>query len=98
MSSLARLKLIFMFYALVWQCIRSIRCSLEYTVFAYHYILPRYYEPYVIHVYTCTGFCGESEQEHADTVSLMGEVAFDQAFMFAYSLREKTHAAHTMVS
>ena len=48
--------------------------------------------------YIYIGFCGESEQEHADTVSLMGEVGFDQAFMFAYSLREKTHAAHTMVS
>lgn len=43
------------------------------------------------------GFCGETEAEHADTVSLMREVAFDQAFMFAYSLRDKTHAAHTMV-
>ena len=43
------------------------------------------------------GFCGETEAEHADTVSLMRQVAFDQAFMFAYSLRDKTHAAHTMV-
>lgn len=44
------------------------------------------------------GFCGETDAEHADTVSLMRQVAFDQAFMFAYSLRDKTHAAHTMVS
>jgi MiaB/RimO family radical SAM methylthiotransferase len=43
------------------------------------------------------GFCGETEAEHADTVSLMIQVGFDQAFMFAYSLREKTHAARTMV-
>jgi len=39
------------------------------------------------------GFCGETEEEHADTVSLMEQVRFDQAFMFAYSLREQTHAA-----
>jgi tRNA A37 methylthiotransferase MiaB len=43
------------------------------------------------------GFCGETEEEHADTVSAMKAVGFDQAFMFAYSLREKTHAARTMV-
>jgi len=43
-----------------------------------------------------TGFCGETEEEHADTLSLMEEVAFDQAFMFAYSLRDKTHASHKM--
>lgn len=44
------------------------------------------------------GFCGETEEEHNETVSLMREVTFDQAFMFAYSLREKTHAAYAMVS
>ncbi|KAJ2608895.1 hypothetical protein H4S08_004274 [Coemansia sp. RSA 1365] len=38
------------------------------------------------------GFCGETEVEHNDTVSLMREVAFDTAFMFAYSMRERTHA------
>jgi len=43
-----------------------------------------------------TGFCGETEEEHRDTLSLMEEVAFDQAFMFAYSLRDKTHASHQM--
>lgn len=43
-----------------------------------------------------TGFCGETEEEHQDTIALMNEVKFDQAFMFAYSLREKTHAAHNM--
>jgi hypothetical protein len=44
-----------------------------------------------------TGFCGETEEEHADTISLMEYCAFDQAFMFAYSLRDKTHASHNMV-
>jgi MiaB/RimO family radical SAM methylthiotransferase len=39
------------------------------------------------------GFCGETEEEHADSLDLMRSVRFDQAFMFAYSLREKTHAA-----
>lgn len=43
-----------------------------------------------------TGFCDETEAEHQDTLSLMDEVKYEQAFMFAYSLREKTHAAHTM--
>ncbi|OBZ84089.1 CDK5 regulatory subunit-associated protein 1, partial [Choanephora cucurbitarum] len=39
-----------------------------------------------------TGFCGETEQEHQDTVSLMEQVKYDTAYMFAYSMREKTHA------
>jgi len=38
------------------------------------------------------GFCGETEEEHQDTLSLMEAVRYDQAFMFAYSMREKTHA------
>jgi len=42
------------------------------------------------------GFCGETEEEHLDTVRLMEEVGYEQAFMFAYSLRERTHAAHRM--
>eukprot|EP00978_Attheya_sp_CCMP212_P016333 scaffold42660_cov48-Attheya_sp.AAC.1 len=42
------------------------------------------------------GFCGETEEEHEDTVSLMHQVAYDQAFMFAYSMRGKTHAHRTM--
>ncbi|KAL9178875.1 hypothetical protein ACHAXT_011848 [Thalassiosira profunda] len=44
-----------------------------------------------------TGFCGETEEEHRDTLSLMQKIQFDQAFMFAYSMREKTHAHRTMV-
>ena len=43
-----------------------------------------------------TGFCGETDAEHRDTIDLMRAVQFDQAFMFAYSLREKTHAARRM--
>ena len=36
-----------------------------------------------------TGFCGETEAEHADTLAVMEQVQFDQAFMYAYSLRDK---------
>eukprot|EP00984_Skeletonema_dohrnii_P027096 scaffold16545_cov86-Skeletonema_dohrnii-CCMP3373.AAC.2 len=43
-----------------------------------------------------SGFCGETEEEHLDTISLMEKVQFDQAFMFAYSMRGKTHAHRTM--
>jgi tRNA A37 methylthiotransferase MiaB len=39
-----------------------------------------------------SGFCHETEQEHQDTLWMMNEVKYDQAFMFSYSLREKTHA------
>jgi len=38
------------------------------------------------------GFCGETEEEHRDTVSLLEQVEYEQAFLFAYSLRQKTHA------
>jgi tRNA A37 methylthiotransferase MiaB len=43
-----------------------------------------------------SGFCGETEEDHQDTLSLLEEVGYDQAFMFAYSLRDRTHAAHKM--
>ena len=39
------------------------------------------------------GFCGESQQDHLDTLSLMEEAAFDSAFMFQYSERPGTLAA-----
>ncbi|XP_047337608.1 CDK5RAP1-like protein [Impatiens glandulifera] len=38
------------------------------------------------------GFCGETEEQHEDTISLVKEVSYDMAYMFAYSMREKTHA------
>ncbi|PVU94355.1 hypothetical protein BB561_002613 [Smittium simulii] len=38
------------------------------------------------------GFCGETEEEFEQTLKLVRQVQFDTAFMFAYSLREKTHA------
>jgi tRNA-2-methylthio-N6-dimethylallyladenosine synthase len=39
-----------------------------------------------------TGFCGETEEEHEDTMSLMAEVKYDLAYMFAYSERGRTLA------
>lgn len=35
-----------------------------------------------------TGFCGETEEEHNDTISLMKHVKFDMAYMFAFSMRK----------
>jgi tRNA-2-methylthio-N6-dimethylallyladenosine synthase len=39
------------------------------------------------------GFCGESIEDHQQTLSLMEDVGFDMAFMFKYSERPKTLAA-----
>jgi tRNA-2-methylthio-N6-dimethylallyladenosine synthase len=39
-----------------------------------------------------TGFCGETDAQHADTASLMREVAYEFAYMFKYSERPKTLA------
>ncbi len=38
------------------------------------------------------GFCGETTEEHADTVSLMEMVGYEFAYMFKYSERPKTLA------
>ncbi|MDR0581812.1 MAG: tRNA (N6-isopentenyl adenosine(37)-C2)-methylthiotransferase MiaB [Prevotellaceae bacterium] len=39
------------------------------------------------------GFCSETEDDHAQTLSLMREVGYDAAFMFKYSERPNTKAA-----
>ena len=39
------------------------------------------------------GFHDETEEDHAETLSLMREVGFDMAFMFKYSERPGTYAA-----
>ena len=39
-----------------------------------------------------TGFCGETDEEHQDTIRLMEAVKYDYAFMFMYSERPKTLA------
>jgi tRNA-2-methylthio-N6-dimethylallyladenosine synthase len=40
-----------------------------------------------------TGFCGETQADHEQTLALMAELRFDSAFMFLYSERELTYAA-----
>lgn len=43
------------------------------------------------------GFCDETEAEFNDTLSLLELIKYDLAFLFAYSMREKTHAHRKMV-
>jgi tRNA-2-methylthio-N6-dimethylallyladenosine synthase len=42
------------------------------------------------------GFCGESEDDHAQTLELLDELRFDSAFMFRYSDRRITYAGRRM--
>ncbi len=43
------------------------------------------------------GFCGETEQDHKDTLDLMEYVKYDFGFMFAYSERPGTLAGKKMI-
>ncbi|XP_053309881.1 mitochondrial tRNA methylthiotransferase CDK5RAP1 [Spea bombifrons] len=43
------------------------------------------------------GFCQESEKDHQQTLSLLREVSYNTAFLFAYSMRKKTNAYHRLV-
>ena len=43
------------------------------------------------------GFCGETDEDHAETLSLLHRVRFDSAFMFAYSDREITYASRKLI-
>ncbi|MCR5180009.1 MAG: MiaB/RimO family radical SAM methylthiotransferase, partial [Bacteroidaceae bacterium] len=40
------------------------------------------------------GYCGETEEDHQLSLSLMREVGYDSAFMFKYSERPGTYASH----
>ncbi|XP_074964518.1 mitochondrial tRNA methylthiotransferase CDK5RAP1 isoform X3 [Phalacrocorax aristotelis] len=42
------------------------------------------------------GFCGEMEEDHQQTVSLLREVGYNVGFLFAYSMRQKTRAYHRL--
>jgi tRNA A37 methylthiotransferase MiaB len=42
------------------------------------------------------GFCDETDDEHADTVSLLRDVQFDQAYLYKYSRRDQTYAARQL--
>ena len=42
---------------------------------------------------TIVGFCGETEDEHMETLDLMRAVKYDYGYMFAYSERPNTPAA-----
>ncbi|XP_037107529.1 CDK5 regulatory subunit-associated protein 1 [Syngnathus acus] len=43
-----------------------------------------------------SGFCGETEEDHQQTLSLIREVGYNIGFLFAYSMRKKTHAFHNL--
>ncbi|XP_020846406.1 mitochondrial tRNA methylthiotransferase CDK5RAP1 [Phascolarctos cinereus] len=42
------------------------------------------------------GFCGETEEDHLQTLSLLQEVRYNVGFLFAYSMRQKTRAYHRL--
>jgi MiaB/RimO family radical SAM methylthiotransferase len=43
-----------------------------------------------------SGFCGETEEDHLETVKVLESVKYEQAFTFAYSMRSKTHAYNNL--
>ena len=43
------------------------------------------------------GFCDETEEDHAETLSLMKKAGFDFSYMFRYSERPNTYAARKLV-
>ncbi|KAJ7998539.1 hypothetical protein DPEC_G00205960 [Dallia pectoralis] len=42
------------------------------------------------------GFCGETEEDHLETLSVIRDVRYNVGFLFAYSMRNKTHAFHRL--
>ncbi|XP_060897378.1 CDK5 regulatory subunit-associated protein 1 [Labrus mixtus] len=43
-----------------------------------------------------SGFCEETEDDHQQTLSLIREVGYNVGFLFAYSMRKKTHAFYRL--
>ncbi|XP_034538328.1 CDK5 regulatory subunit-associated protein 1 [Notolabrus celidotus] len=43
-----------------------------------------------------SGFCEETEEDHQQTLSLIREVGYNVGFLFAYSMRKKTHAFYRL--
>ncbi|KAI0225587.1 CDK5 regulatory subunit-associated protein 1 [Lamellibrachia satsuma] len=43
------------------------------------------------------GFCGETESDHQESLSLLRRVRYSFAYCFPYSMREKTRAHHKLV-
>jgi len=43
-----------------------------------------------------SGFCGETDSQFKDTLTLIDIVGYDMAYLFAYSMRERTHAYHNL--
>lgn len=43
-----------------------------------------------------SGFCGETEEDHQQTLEVIRKVKYEQAFMFMYSMRSKTHAYNNL--
>lgn len=43
-----------------------------------------------------TGFCGETEAAHQDTISLIKLIKYNYIYSFPYSMREKTRAYHRL--
>ncbi|MBV8756613.1 MAG: tRNA (N6-isopentenyl adenosine(37)-C2)-methylthiotransferase MiaB [Deltaproteobacteria bacterium] len=67
-----------------------------YTVADYHAIVGRLraaVPDIALSTDILSGFSGETDDDHAQTLALMREIRFDSAFMFAYSERDLTFAA-----
>lgn len=43
------------------------------------------------------GFCGETEEDHLESVRLIDDVGYAYTFCYPYSMREKTRAYHRLV-
>uniref|UniRef100_UPI00398E881F mitochondrial tRNA methylthiotransferase CDK5RAP1 isoform X2 n=1 Tax=Pristiophorus japonicus TaxID=55135 RepID=UPI00398E881F len=42
------------------------------------------------------GFCEETEDDHFQTISLLRQVQYNVGYLFAYSMRKKTHSYHRL--